>query len=192
MPKAPPEICVVGVGDGGSAALNRILDQGLHGIASVMINTYSLALSTCRADWCIQIGTHGMGSGGIPQAGQQAAEASVDDLYFALRGAAKVFIVAGMGGGTGTGAAPVVARVASDLGAETVGVVSYPFTFEGIQRQHVARKGMRRLQQVVSTLVEVEGDRLLRFAHNREIPSLEQAFTLMAGALAWHVLARMI
>ncbi len=192
MPETSPEICIVGVGDGGGVALHRILDQGLHGIASVVINTYSLALSTCRADHCIQIGTHGLGSGGIPQVGRQAAEASIDDLYFALRGASRVFIVAGMGGGTGTGAAPVIARVASDLGAEVIGVVSLPFTFEGMQRRRLAQQGVKQLEKYAAILITVEGDRLLRFAHNRELPSLEQAFTLMAGALAWHVLARMV
>jgi cell division protein FtsZ len=124
-----------------------------------------------------------LGAGGIPQAGQQAAEASIDDLYFALQGTSRLFVVAGMGAGT---------RAAADLGREVIGVVSLPFTFEGMQRKRLAHKDVGHLERYVTTLIEVDGDRLLRFAHNRKLPSVEQAFSLMAGALAWHVLARMI
>ncbi|MBZ0274778.1 MAG: hypothetical protein K8I60_01465 [Anaerolineae bacterium] len=192
MTETDRALCIVGVGDGGSAALNRVLDQGLNGITSVVVNTAGWVLNECRADQCIQIGQAGAGAGGRPDVGRHAAEVSRDHLHQVLRHAGRVFIVAGLGGGTGTGAAPVVARVAAEAGAETVGVISHPFTFEGLHRQQIARQGVQQLRQLVDTLVEVEGDRLLRFAHNRELPSLEQVYTLMAGAMAWHILARLV
>ncbi|MBI1885091.1 MAG: cell division protein FtsZ [Chloroflexi bacterium] len=159
-----PPIKVVGVGGGGCNAVNRMVRAGIHGVEFVGINTDAQALIQCEADTRIRIGdriTRGLGVGGDPDRGRQAAEESVDELREAVKGADMVFITAGMGGGTGTGAAPLVAQVARNVGALTVAVVTKPFAFEGSKRRQNADEGIGSLQQEVDTLIIIPNDRLL-------------------------------
>ncbi len=138
------QIKVVGVGGGGTNAVNRMIDANLKGVQFIAINTDKQALYTSKAEYKIQIGeklTRGLGAGANPEIGQKAAEESRDDIYQALQGADMVFVTAGMGGGTGTGAAPVVAEIAKEMGILTVGVVTKPFTFEGRHRMRLAGAG---------------------------------------------------
>lgn len=183
-----PERCravikVVGVGGGGNNALNNMVEAGIRGVEFIGINTDAQALKGCRAEVKIPIGpelTQGLGAGNDPEIGVAAAEASVDDIREAVRGADLVFITAGKGGGTGTGAAPVAARVAKETGALTVGVVTRPFTFEGSKRCDQADDGIERLRENVDTLIIVPNDRLLEVADN--IPVVE-AFRLADDVL---------
>jgi cell division protein FtsZ len=158
------EIKVIGVGGGGTNAVNRMIDEGLRGVNFVSINTDGQALAHSRAPKKVRIGdklTRGLGAGGDPIVGEKAAEESAEELYDALVGTDMVFITAGMGGGTGTGAAPVVARVAKEAGALTIGVVTKPFSFEGSRRRKVADEGLDRLKDHVDTLIIIPNDRLL-------------------------------
>jgi cell division protein FtsZ len=158
-------IKVVGIGGGGSNAVNRMIHAGLRGVEFIAINTDAQALALSNADRKIHIGaktTKGLGAGGDPTVGRQAAEESKEDLCEALEGADMVFITAGMGGGTGTGGAPVIAELARDLGALTIGVVTKPFSFEGRRRQATAEEGARNLKQKVNTLITIPNDRLLQ------------------------------
>src|SRR3990172_9120207 len=158
-------IKVVGVGGGGSNAVNRMISAGLRGVEYIAINTDAQALALSSADKKIHIGakiTKGLGAGGDPNIGRQAAEESKDDLHEALAGADMVFITAGMGGGTGTGGAPVIAELARDLNALTIGVVTRPFGFEGKRRATTAEDGVRMLKQKVNTLITIPNDRLLQ------------------------------
>ncbi len=159
-----PPIKVVGVGGGGCNAVNRMVTARIRGVDFVGINTDSQALGRCEADARIRIGdrlTRGLGVGGDPEKGRAAAEESREELKDALKGTDMVFITAGMGGGTGTGAAPIVAGVAKDLGALTVAVVTRPFAFEGARRRQQAEKGIEALRQEVDTLIVIPNDRLL-------------------------------
>jgi len=159
-----PPIKVVGVGGGGCNAVNRMVSARMRGVDFVGINTDSQALTRCEADNRIRIGerlTRGLGVGGDPEKGRAAAEESREELKDTLKGTDMVFITAGMGGGTGTGAAPIVAGVAKDLGALTVAVVTRPFAFEGAKRRQQADKGIEALRQEVDTLIVIPNDRLL-------------------------------
>lgn len=162
---AGAQIKVVGVGGGGNNAVNRMIEFGLRGVEFISINTDRQALNYSKATTKIQIGdklTKGLGAGANPDIGQKAAEESIEQITQALKGADLIFITAGMGGGTGTGAAPVVAEVAKELGILTVGVVTKPFIFEGRQRMLNAEKGIMKLKEKVDTLVTIPNDRLLQ------------------------------
>jgi len=165
-----PPIKVVGVGGGGCNAVNRMVQARILGVEFVGINTDTQALMRCEAESRVRIGdriTRGLGVGGDPERGRQAAEESRDEVKETLKGADMVFITAGMGGGTGTGAAPVVAQVAKDLGALTVAVVTRPFSFEGAKRKGNADQGVASLQQEVDTLIVIPNDRLLAVADEK-------------------------
>ncbi len=171
------EIKVIGVGGGGTNAVNRMISEGLRGVDFVAINTDAQALVHSRAPQKIRIGdklTRGLGAGGDPGTGEKAAEESAEDLYDALVGSDMVFITAGMGGGTGTGAAPVVARIAKETGALAIGVVTKPFTFEGSKRRSVAEDGLSKLKEQVDTLIVIPNDRLLEVVDKKV--SLQAAF----------------
>ncbi|UZQ55740.1 cell division protein FtsZ [Trichothermofontia sichuanensis B231] len=164
IPSSVARIKVVGVGGGGSNAVNRMIASDLLGVEFWVVNTDAQALMQSNAPQHIQIGqklTRGLGAGGNPAIGQKAAEESRDDIANALEDADLVFITAGMGGGTGTGAAPIVAEVAKEMGALTVGVVTRPFTFEGRRRTTQAEEGIAALQGRVDTLIVIPNDRLL-------------------------------
>ncbi len=171
------QIKVVGVGGGGNNAVNRMIDFGLQGVEFIAINTDKQALFLSKADQKIQIGeklTKGLGAGADPDIGQKAAEESYEEIYQALKGTDMLFITAGMGGGTGTGAAPVVAEVSKEMGILTVGVVTKPFMFEGRQRMINAEKGIEALKDKVDTLVTIPNDRLLQVVEKRT--SMLEAF----------------
>ena len=158
-------IKVVGCGGGGNNAVNRMVDAGLRGVEFISINTDRQALGQSNAQVKIQIGeklTKGLGAGAIPEVGRRAAEESREEIASALKGSDLVFITAGMGGGTGTGAAPIVAEIARDLGTLTIAVVTKPFNFEGKQRMKNAEAGIDELKQHVDTLVVIPNDRLLQ------------------------------
>ena len=163
VPSQTARIEVIGVGGGGSNAVNRMIQSDLQGVGYRVLNTDSQALLQSAAQQRIQLGqklTRGLGAGGNPMIGQKAAEESRNDLLQSLEGADLVFIAAGMGGGTGTGAAPIVAEVAKECGALTVGIVTKPFGFEGRKRQRQAEEGIARLAQHVDTLIVIPNDRL--------------------------------
>ena len=177
-------IKVVGVGGGGCNAVNRMIDEGLQGIEFISVNTDAQALLLSKASTRVRIGdksTRGLGAGGNPEMGQKAAEESSEELYQVLKGSDMVFVTAGLGGGTGTGAAPVVAQIAKDLGALTIGVVTRPFTFEGTQRQLSAEKGIERLKEQADTLIAIPNDRLLQIVDKRA--SLTDAFKVADDVL---------
>ena len=158
-------IKVVGCGGGGNNAVNRMVDAGLRGVEFISVNTDRQALQLSNAQVKIQIGeklTKGLGAGAVPEVGRRAAEESREEIAQALKGADLVFITAGMGGGTGTGAAPIVAEIARDLGTLTIAVVTKPFNFEGKQRMKNAETGIAELKQHVDTLVVIPNDRLLQ------------------------------
>jgi len=158
-------IKVVGVGGGGCNAVNRMINAGLRGVEFIAINTDAQALAMSNADKKLHVGskvTKGLGAGGDPEVGRQAAEESKEDLYESLEGADMVFVTAGMGGGTGTGGAPIISEVARELGSLTIGVVTKPFSFEGRRRAAVADDGIRLLKQKVNTLITIPNDRLLQ------------------------------
>ncbi|MGB3367362.1 MAG: cell division protein FtsZ [Acidaminobacteraceae bacterium] len=178
------QIKVVGVGGGGNNAVNRMIEANLKGVQFVAINTDKQALYNSKAEYKIQIGeklTRGLGAGANPEVGQKAAEESRDDIYNALQGADMVFVTAGMGGGTGTGAAPVVAEVAKEMGILTVGVVTKPFTFEGKRRMFHADAGIAELKGKVDTLVTIPNDRLLQVVEKRT--SIVDAFKMADDVL---------
>ena len=173
------KIKVIGVGGGGNNAISRMRDNGLSGVEFVAVNTDLQTLQESNADIRLQIGeklTRGLGAGANPEVGEKAAEESKNDITESLKGADMVFITAGMGGGTGTGAAPIVANVAKDLGILTVGVVTKPFTFEGRKRQSQAEAGVERLKENVDTLITIPNDRLLQIVEKRT--SMVDAFKL--------------
>jgi cell division protein FtsZ len=178
------QIKVVGVGGGGGNAVNRMINEGLGGVEFITINTDNQALMLSRAKTRVRIGdklTRGLGAGGNPEVGRKAAEESSEELYEVLRGADMVFIASGMGGGTGTGAAPVVAQISKELGALTIGVVTRPFTFEGSRRMQHADQGIEALKSQVDTLIVIPNDRLIQIAHKNA--SLQQAFSLADDVL---------
>jgi cell division protein FtsZ len=177
-------IKVVGVGGGGSNAVNRMVDAGLGGCEFIAVNTDAQALLMVDADVKMPIGsdvTRGLGAGADPNVGKAAADESRDELKEALKGADMVFVTAGEGGGTGTGAAPIVARLAQEIGALTVGVVTKPFSFEGRRRGEIASRGVDELREEVDTLIVIENDRLLQVVEKRT--SIVDAFTLADDVL---------
>jgi cell division protein FtsZ len=168
-------IKVIGVGGGGNNAINRMIAAGLRGVDFISVNTDVQALTLSNCDNKLQIGeklTKGLGAGANPEIGYNAAEESREEIKEALRGADMVFVTAGMGGGTGTGAAPVIAGIARELGALTVGVVTRPFTFEGRRRLTSAETGISKLKENVDTLIVIPNDRLLQVVEKRT-PILE-------------------
>ncbi|MFP4179160.1 MAG: cell division protein FtsZ [Spirochaetaceae bacterium] len=171
----PTTIKVIGVGGGGSNAVNRMISYGLKKVEFIAVNTDLQALNRSQADTKIPVGkklTGGLGAGGVPETGEQAAEESREELENVLRGADMVFITAGMGGGTGTGAAPIVAQIAKDIGALTVAVVTKPFDFEGRQKMKLAEKGIERLRSEVDTLITIPNQYLLKIV-DRKTPVRE-------------------
>jgi cell division protein FtsZ len=168
-------IKVIGVGGGGNNAVNRMIEHGVQGVEFIAVNTDAQALNLSKAEVKMQIGaklTRGLGAGANPEVGKKAAEESKEQIEEALRGADMVFVTAGMGGGTGTGAAPVIAQIARDLGALTVGVVTRPFTFEGKKRSNQASGGIGSMKEAVDTLIVIPNDRLLEIV-DKSTPMLE-------------------
>ena len=168
-------IKVIGVGGGGNNTVNRMIEHGVEGIDFIAVNTDTQALNLSKAEVKIQIGeklARGLGAGANPEVGKKAAEESKEQIKDALQGADMVFVTAGMGGGTGTGAAPVIAQIARELGALTVGVVTRPFTFEGRKRSTQASGGVSAMKEAVDTLIVVPNDRLLEIV-DKSTPMLE-------------------
>ncbi|WP_071395419.1 cell division protein FtsZ [Bacillus tuaregi] len=168
-------IKVIGVGGGGNNAVNRMIEHGVQGVEFIAVNTDAQALNLSKAEVKMQIGgklTRGLGAGANPEVGKKAAEESKEQIEEALKGADMVFVTAGMGGGTGTGAAPVIAQIARDLGALTVGVVTRPFTFEGRKRATQATGGISCMKDSVDTLIVIPNDRLLEIV-DKSTPMLE-------------------
>lgn len=177
-------IKVVGVGGGGCNAVDRMIDAGLTGVEFIAVNTDAQALLRSKAPIQVRVGdklTRGLGSGGNPEIGRESAEESADDIYSVLKGADMVFITAGIGGGTGTGASPIVAQAAREMGALTIGVVTRPFTFEGNTRVSTADQGISLLKEQVDTLIVIPNDRLLQIADKRA--SLQEAFMMADDVL---------
>jgi len=177
-------IKVIGVGGGGNNAVNRMISAGLQGVDFVAVNTDAQALKFSQAMIKMQIGaklTKGLGAGSNPEIGKKAAEESHDEISKSLEGADMVFVTAGMGGGTGTGAAPIVAEIAKEIGALTVGVVTRPFTFEGRKRAERAEKGIEELRSKVDTLIVIPNDRLLQVADKQT--SITDAFRISDDVL---------
>ncbi|AQS58295.1 cell division protein FtsZ [Desulforamulus ferrireducens] len=177
-------IKVIGVGGGGNNAVNRMISAGLKGVEFVAVNTDAQSLFLSQSNHKIQIGTKltkGLGAGANPEIGSKAAEESRDEIMQALKGADMVFVTAGMGGGTGTGAAPVVAEIAKEMGALTVGVVTKPFTFEGRKRQTQAEQGIENLKSRVDTLITIPNDRLLQVIDKNT--SIVEAFRIADDVL---------
>ncbi|KLU64981.1 MULTISPECIES: cell division protein FtsZ [Desulfosporosinus] len=178
------EIRVIGVGGGGNNAVNRMITAGLQGVNFITVNTDSQALQLSHASQKVQIGiklTKGLGAGANPDIGAKAAEESREELAKALKGADMVFVTAGMGGGTGTGGAPIVAEVAKEMGALTVGVVTRPFTFEGRKRAMQAEKGIAELKSKVDTLITIPNDRLLQVVDKHT--TIHEAFRIADDVL---------
>lgn len=178
------QIKVIGVGGGGNNAVNRMIAEGLGGVEFIAVNTDNQALMLSKAKTRLRIGeklTRGLGAGGNPEIGRKAAEESSEDIYEVLRGADMIFIACGMGGGTGTGASPIIAQIAKELGALTIGVVTRPFTFEGSRRMQLANAGIENLKSQVDTLIVIPNDRLLQIADKRS--TLQQAFSLADDVL---------
>ena len=170
-----PVLKVIGVGGGGGNAVNRMIENDVKGVEFVVINTDAQVLRLSKAETRLQIGkqlTKGLGAGADPEIGRKAAEESEDDIKEIIRGSDMVFITAGMGGGTGTGAAPVVAKIAKELGCLTVGIVTKPFSFEGRKRQAQAQRGLEQLKPYVDTLIIVPNDKLL-YMTDKSTPMLE-------------------
>lgn len=168
-------IKVIGVGGGGNNAVNRMIEHGVQGVDFIAVNTDAQALNLSKAEYKLQIGnklTRGLGAGANPEVGKKAAEESREQLEEVLRGADMVFVTAGMGGGTGTGAAPVIATIARELGALTVGVVTRPFSFEGRKRQTQAIGGIAAMKEAVDTLIVIPNDKLLQIV-DKSTPMLE-------------------
>jgi cell division protein FtsZ len=177
-------IRVVGVGGGGCNAVNRMIAENVTGVDFVAINTDNQALLLSDAPTRVRIGeklTRGLGAGGDPEFGQKAATESMEDLHEVLTGSDMVFITAGMGGGTGTGGAPIVAKVAREQGALTIGVVTRPFLFEGSQRMKSAEEGIEKLKEEVDTLIIIPNDRLLELTDRRV--SLTESFSMADDVL---------
>lgn len=177
-------IRVVGVGGGGSNAINRMIEAGIVGVDFIAVNTDNQALLGSRAQTRLHMGervTRGLGAGGNPETGLRAAEESEDEIHQVIQGSDMVFVTAGMGGGTGTGATPIIARVAREAGALTIGVVTRPFSFEGARRSQVAEEGIEELKEHVDTLIVIPNDRLLEMADKRV--SLVDSFRLADDVL---------
>jgi len=186
QPQAETFACikVVGVGGGGCNAVNRMITEGIQGIEFIGVNTDSQALTQSLAQTRVRIGdktTRGLGAGGDPEMGRKAAEESADDLYNVLKGSDMVFITAGMGGGTGTGASPIISQIAREINALTIGVVTRPFTFEGSHRMVSAELGIQNLKNQADTLIVIPNDRLLQIVDKRS--SLQDAFKVADDVL---------
>ena len=168
--EAAAKIIVIGVGGGGNNAVNRMIDEQIAGVEFIAINTDKQALQLSKAPTLMQIGeklTKGLGAGAKPEIGEKAAEESSEEIAAAIKGADMVFVTCGMGGGTGTGATPVVARIAKDMGALTVGVVTKPFRFESKTRMNNALAGIEKLKESVDTLIVIPNDKLLEVVDRR-------------------------
>ncbi len=177
-------IKVVGVGGGGCNAVDRMIEEGLQGVEFIAVNTDAQALQLSKASIKVRVGeklTRGLGSGGDPEVGRKATEESAQELYAALKDADMVFITGGMGGGTGTGGAAVVAQIAKEVGALTIGVVTRPFTFEGSRRIQSAESGIARLKEKADTLIVIPNDRLLQIVDKRA--NLQKAFRMADDVL---------
>ncbi|MBW7882446.1 MAG: cell division protein FtsZ [Caldilineaceae bacterium] len=178
------QIKVIGVGGGGQNAVNRMIDEGIQGVEFISVNTDAQALMLSTAPQRLRIGekiTKGLGSGGNPDIGQRAADESKEEIRQMLEGADMVFVTAGMGGGTGSGASSIVAQVAREVGALTIGVVTRPFTFEGTQRRRNAEQAIETLQSHVDTLITIPNDRLLQIAG--KTASVKDAFRMADDVL---------
>ena len=168
--EAAARIIVIGVGGAGNNAVNRMIDEQIGGVEFIGINTDRQALQLCKAERAIQIGeklTKGLGAGAKPEIGEKAAEESIEEIKEAIQGADMVFVTCGMGGGTGTGGAPVVAKLAKDMGILTVGVVTKPFKFEAKARMNNALSGIQKLKESVDTLIVIPNDKLLEIVDRR-------------------------
>ncbi|HEY4600391.1 MAG TPA: cell division protein FtsZ [Cerasibacillus sp.] len=168
-------IKVIGVGGGGNNAVNRMIEHGVEGVEFIAVNTDAQALNLSKAELKLQIGTkltRGLGAGANPEVGKKAAEESREQIEEALQGADMIFVTAGMGGGTGTGAAPIIAQISKEIGALTVGVVTRPFSFEGRRRSTQAIAGIDALKKAVDTLIVIPNDRLLEIV-DKNTPMLE-------------------
>ena len=177
-------IKVIGVGGGGCNAVNRMIAEGIQGIEYISVNTDGQALMQSMAKTRVRIGdksTRGLGAGGIPDMGKKAAEESAEELYAVLKGSDMVFVTAGMGGGTGTGASPIIAQIAREVNALTIGVVTRPFTFEGSHRSQAAEMGIQNLKKQSDTLIVIPNDRLLQIVDKRA--SLQDAFKVADDVL---------
>ena len=177
-------IKVVGVGGGGCNAVERMIKEGLQGVEFIAVNTDAQALMLSSAPTRVRIGeklTRGLGSGGSPEQGRKAGEESQEALYNVMRGADMVFVTSGMGGGTGTGASPIVAQIAREVGALTIGVVTKPFTFEGSRRLQAAEAGIEKLKEQADTLIVIPNDRLLQIVDKRA--SLQDSFRVADDVL---------
>jgi len=177
-------IKVVGVGGGGCNAVDRMIEEGLHGVEFIAVNTDAQALTLSSASTRVRVGeklTRGLGSGGDPETGRKATEESAEELYSVFKGSDMVFITAGMGGGTGTGGAAIVAQIAKEVGALTIGVVTRPFTFEGSRRIQSAEAGITKLKEQADTLIVIPNDRLLQIVDKRA--NLQQAFRVADDVL---------
>lgn len=178
------KIKVIGVGGGGNNAVNRMVEAQLKGVEFIAVNTDKQALYTSKAEYKIQVGeklTRGLGAGANPEVGKKSAEESKDEIIKVLEGADMVFVTAGMGGGTGTGAAPVVAQLAKEMGILTVGVVTKPFAFEGKVRMKNAEQGIKDLKTKVDTLITIPNDRLLQIVQKNT--SMLEAFSIADDVL---------
>ena len=174
----------VGVGGGGSNAVDRMIAEGIVGVDFIALNTDSQALMRSQSPQRIHLGdkaTRGLGAGGDPEIGERAAEESLEDMHNLLKGSDMVFVTAGMGGGTGTGATPIIAKVAREEGALSIGVVTRPFTFEGAQRARIAEQGIDQLKEQVDTLIVIPNDKLLEMADKRS--SLMDSFKMADDVL---------
>lgn len=183
-PESFARIKVVGVGGGGCNAVNRMIDEGLTGIEFISVNTDAQALQFSKAKVRVRIGeksTRGLGAGGDPRIGRLAAEESAEELYEVLKGSDMVFVTAGLGGGTGTGAASIIAQIAKEIGALTIGVVTRPFTFEGTHRAKAAEEGATNLKEHADTLIIIPNDRLLQIVDKRS--NLQDAFKMADDVL---------
>jgi cell division protein FtsZ len=177
-------IKVIGVGGAGQNAVNRMIEEGIQGVEFIASNTDAQALALSKSPIRVRLGdklTRGLGAGGDPEIGRKAAEESADELYNVLKGADMVFVTAGMGGGTGTGAAPVVSQVSKECGALTIGVVTRPFTFEGGRRSQAAESGVTKMKEHAHTLISIPNDRLLQLADKKS--SLTDAFRMADDVL---------
>lgn len=177
-------IKVVGVGGGGCNAIERMISEGLQGVDFIAVNTDAQALMLSSASTRVRIGeklTRGLGSGGDPEQGRKAAEESAESLYTVLKGADMVFVTGGMGGGTGTGASPIVAQIAKEVGSLTIGVVTRPFSFEGSRRIQCAESGISKLKEQADTLIVIPNDRLLQIVDKRV--NLQDAFRVADDVL---------
>ena len=182
--ESPAVIRVIGVGGGGCNAVNRMIESNIQGVSFIAVNTDKQVLNKSKAETKIQIGeklTQGLGAGGNPEVGQKSAEENIEEIEKVIQGSDMVFITAGMGGGTGTGAAPIIAKAARSSGALTVGVVTRPFTFEGKKRKEHADLGIRFLKNYVDSLVVVPNDKLLEISERNT--TIQQAFSLADDVL---------